>query len=73
MKFFSYTNKNENYYKAISLENVRSVQRINGEGKSAIRFSVRLEYIDGKLESLPYLENSEATQVFNKIVNLLNK
>ena len=73
MKFFSYTNKNENYCKAISLENVRSVQRINGEGKSAIRFSVRLEYIDGKFESLSYLENSEATQVFNKIVNLLNK
>lgn len=73
MKFYSYTNNNMNYTKAISLENVRSLHLCNGVGKSAIRFSIRVEYIDNQNEHLPYLKEEEATTVYKKILELLNK
>lgn len=73
MKFFSYTNRNNNYTMAISLENVRSVQTLNGTGKSVIRFGVRVDYINGTHESLFWLESDEAKKVFKEIVDLLNK
>lgn len=72
MKFYSYANKNNNYTKAISLEGVRSLHLCNGDGKSAIRFSVRVEYADGRNEQLLYLENNEAQQVYKSILDLLN-
>jgi hypothetical protein len=72
MKFYSYANKNNNYTKAISLEGVRSLHLCNGDGKSAIRFSVRVEYADGRNEQLLYLENDEAQQVYKSILDLLN-
>ena len=73
MKFFSYTNRNNNYSKAISLENVRSIQILDGTGKSAIRFGVRVDYTKGTHESLIWLELDEAKKVFKEIVDLLNK
>ena len=73
MKFFSYANRNNNYTMAISLENVRSVQILDGAGKSAIRFGVRVDYINGTHESLFWLESDEAKKVFKEIVDLLNK
>ena len=73
MKFFSYTNRNNNYTMAISLENVRSVQILDVDGKSAIRFRVRVDYINGTHESLFWLESDEAKKVFKEIVDLLNK
>ena len=73
MKFFTYSNKNDNYTMAISLENVQSVRVLNGDGKSAIRFGVRVDYTNGAHESLFYLENEEARKVFKEIVSLLNK
>lgn len=73
MKFFSYTNRNNNYTMAISLENVRSVQTLDGTGKSVIRFGVRVDYINGTHESLFWLESDEAKKVFKEIVDLLNK
>lgn len=73
MKFFSYTNRNNNYTMAISLENVRSVQTFDGTGKSVIRFGVRVDYINGTHESLFWLESDEAKKVFKEIVDLLNK
>lgn len=72
MKFYSYTNKNNNYTKAVILENVRSLHLCNGDGKSAIRFSVRVEYADGRNEQFHYLENDEAKQVYKAILDLLN-
>ena len=72
MKFYSYTNKNNNYTKAISLEGVRSLHLCNGEGKSAIRFSVRVEYADGRDERFSLLDNDEAKQVYKSILDLLN-
>lgn len=72
MKFYSYTNKNNNYTKAVILENVRSLHLCNGDGKSAIRFSVRVDYADGKNEHFNWLENYEAERVYETILDLLN-
>lgn len=72
MKFYSYSNKNNNYTKAITLEGVRSLHLCNGDGKSAIRFSVRVEYADGRNEQFHYLEGDEAKQVYKSILDLLN-
>lgn len=73
MKFFSYTNRNNNYSMAISLENVRSAQIFENSGKSVIRFGVKVNYINGTHESLFWLESDEAKKVFKEIVDLLNK
>ena len=73
MNFYSYTNKNRSYTQAISLKNVRTVRIINGDGKSAIRFSVRIDYIDTHAEFFHWLEQDEAEKVYEKILNLLNK
>jgi hypothetical protein len=71
MKFYSYTNKNNNYTQAISLEGIRSLCLCKGDGKSAIRFSVRVEY-NGWNEQFYYLEDDEAKQVYKSILDLLN-
>lgn len=73
MKFYSYTNKNNNYTKAISLNGVRSIERNCGSGKSEIRFFVNLAYFDGSSETFPYLFDNESKEVYKEILNLLNK
>ena len=72
MKFYAYSNNNSNYTKAITLENVRSLHLCNGDGKSAIRFFVRIQYADGRNEEFYYLEKDEAKQVYKSILDLLN-
>ena len=72
MKFYSYSNKNNNYTKAITLEGVSSLHLCNGDGKSAIRYSVRVEYVNGRNEQFYYLEGDEAKQVYKSILDLLN-
>jgi hypothetical protein len=72
MKFYSYTNKNNNYTKAVTLEGVRSLHLHSGDGKSVIRFSVGIEYANGRNEQFHYLENDEAKQVYKTILDLLN-
>lgn len=72
MKFYSYSNDNHNYAKALSLEKVRSVTCTAGSGKSAIRFSVCLYYLDGSNESFPWLEEAESQKVYKEIVEILN-
>ena len=73
MKFYSYANKNSSYTMAISLENIRSIHLLNGSGKSQIRFSVRVDYVDGKNEHFLYLEEEESKTLYKTIVDLLNK
>lgn len=73
MKFYSYTNNNKNYTKAISLENIRSVERLTGSGKSAIRFSIRINYFNSTIECFDWLEEEESKKVFNELTKLLNK
>lgn len=73
MKFYSYSNNNGNYTQAVSLNEVRSVHLIDGDGKSAIRFTVRIDYVDGKMKSFAWLTQEEAKKVYTEIVNLLNK
>lgn len=73
MKFYSYSNKNKNYTKAIALDNIRSLYLNKGEGKSEIRFSVRAEYADNHNEQFLYLYEDEAKQVYEAILKLLNQ
>ena len=73
MKFYSYANDNHNYTKALSLEQVRSVSREAGSGKSAIRFSVCLTYFNGSSESFSWLEEDESRKVYKEIIEILNE
>lgn len=73
MKFYSYTNENKNYTKAVSLQNVRSIHMMDLGGKSAIRFGVSITYRGGSGEDLPYLKEGESKRVYNEILNLLNE
>lgn len=73
MKFYSYTNNNNNYTKAISLENILSVEISEYSGKSAIRFIVNINYINKEKETFSSLEKEEAKKVYNEILSLLNK
>lgn len=73
MKFYSYANKNQSYVKAISLTNVRSVERFESEGRSTIRFGVSIKYSDGSYERFPWLESDESRQVYQDIIELLSK
>ena len=73
MKFYSYTNENNNYTKAISLDGIRSIERISGSGQSTIRFSIRVDYFDGSSEALLYLLDKESKEVYKEILDLLNK
>ncbi len=73
MKFYSYTNENKNYTKAVSLQNVRSIQIVENSGKSAIRFGVSITYRGGSGENFLCLEKEESKKVYNEILNLLNE
>ena len=68
MKFYAHANENCNYKKAISLEKIRSIQLVTGDGKSAIRFSVVVYYEDGNTECFDSLLKEEAEQVFSEIL-----
>ena len=73
MKFYSYSNENGNYTKALFLENVRSVQIAKGNGKSLTRFSVNVNYLNGAEDSFNWLHEEESKKVYNEIITLLNK
>ena len=73
MKFYNYSNINKNYTKAISLNNVRSVEVAEGSGKSTVRFSVEITYRDNNVETFRTLNEQEAVAVQMEIVNLLNQ
>lgn len=73
MKFYNYSNINKNYTKAISLNNVRSVEVKESSGKSAVRFSVEITYRDNNIETFRTLNEQEAVAVQMEIVNLLNQ
>lgn len=73
MKFYNYSNINKNYTKAISLNNIRSVEVEESSGKSTIRFSVKITYCDNNTEIFDVLNEQEAAAVHTKIVNLLNQ
>ena len=73
MKYFSYANRNHNYTRAISLKNIRAVNIYENDGKSAIRYGIKVVYINGSSETFAWLLEDEAKKVFETIVNLLNK
>lgn len=73
MKFYSYTNNNKSYTKAVSLENLRSIHLLTGTGRSAIRFSVRLDYLNNEIEFFDWLEDGESRKLYNTLIELLNE
>lgn len=73
MKFYTYSNNNGNYTKAISLANIRSIERTIGISSSKIRFGVQVNYFDDKEENFIWLEEDESKKVFKEIVDLLNE
>lgn len=73
MKFYSYTNNNKDYTMAVSLENLRSIHRLTGTGKSAIRFGVRLVYLNNEVEYFNWLEDEESRKLYNTLIELLNR
>lgn len=73
MKFYSYSNENNDYIQAVSLTNVRCIYKTEGSGKSVIRFGVCIEYCDGKCASFSWLKEAEAKKVYKEILELLNK
>lgn len=73
MKFYTYSNNNNNYTKAISLANIRSIERTISAGTSKIRFGVQVSYCDGKNEIFTWLEEEESKKIFKEIVDLLNE
>lgn len=73
MKFYSYSNNNKDYTRAISLNNIHSISITDGGGKSIIRFGVRVDYMDGQREDFHYLEKEESEKVYKEILDILNK
>ena len=73
MKFYTYSNNNNNYTKAISLANIRSIERTISISTSKIRFGVQVNYCDGKGENFMWLEEEESKKVLKEIIDLLNE
>ena len=73
MKFYPYSNRNNNYTKAISLENISSLELCGGSGKSVTRFSVQVNYANGREEFFFHLYSDEAEKLYKTILDLLNK
>lgn len=73
MKYFSYTTKNNNNTKAVSLKDIRTIEIHEGTGKSAIKYSVMITYTDTNFESFHYLEADEAKMVYENLVKVLNE
>lgn len=72
--FFSYSNNNKNYTKAVSLNDVRSVCIDKDENsKSAIRYAVIIQYTDKEFAAFRHLEKGEAETVYENIIKELNK
>lgn len=72
MKFYSYSNNNGNYTRAVSLENVRSVYIDADVGCSKIKYSVILVYHSNQEESFIWLTEEEAKKVYREIIDSLN-
>ena len=76
MRFYSYSNTNDDYIMAISLENISSIHMmplLEGMDKSVIRFIVEVNYMDGRKEQFRSLEKEEAKELLGALVKLLNK
>lgn len=72
MNYFSYGNENGSYSKAVSLKNVRSIVTDNGTGKSAIRYSVLIHYLDNSVEIFDNLTEGEMKRVYSALLIALN-
>lgn len=73
MKFYSYSNENGNYTKAINIENVSEISINDGYGNSLIRFYVAIHHSNGITENFSFLYEDEAKRLYNNILDVLNK
>lgn len=71
--FFSYSNQNQNYTQAVSLNNVQMVKIHEENSRSAIRFTVIIRYVNGSQENFMYLNEKESQEVYEAIVKKLNE
>lgn len=71
--FFSYSNQNQNYTQAVSLNDVQMVKIYEGNSRSAIRYSVIIRYVNGSQENFMYLNEKESQEVYEAIVKKLNE
>ena len=70
---FSFNHPYNGLLTAISLKNVRSIRMLAGDGKSAIRFGIQIEYFGGESESLCNLEYKQAETLFLDMMKELKK
>lgn len=71
--YFSYSNNNKNYTKAVSLQNVRSINIDKDKNiRSEFRYVVNIRYTDSDYESFEYLYEEEAETLYKQIVEELN-
>lgn len=67
----------KNYFvhndKAVSLHNIRTIRINEGQGKSAIRFTIMIDYQDDSWASFDNLTKEEARDIFDKILKILNE
>lgn len=73
MKFYSYSNENEDYTKAVSIENVRYISINEGYGHCSVRFYLAIHYSDGTTEEFPSLYESEVKRLYRDVLDALNK
>lgn len=72
-KFYSYSNDNGDYTKAISLTNVRSVRTdVFKSSKNPFRYLITITYTDQTEEVFSDLAEDEMKEVYKQIVNYLN-
>lgn len=71
--YFSYSNNNKNYTKAVSLKNVRSINIDKDKNiRSGFKYLVNIRYTDSNYESFQYLYEEEAETLYKQIVEELN-
>jgi len=67
----------KNYFvhndKAVSLHNIRIIHINEGHNKSAIRFTIMIDYQDGSWTSFDNLTKEEAKTIFDEMLRILNE
>lgn len=74
MKFYSVSNPDHHYTYALSLTDVRALEISEFTStRSASRFGVRIEYLDGAVKQFPDLTEDRAHMIYKDILEILNK
>lgn len=67
----------KNYFahndKAVSLHNIKIIRINEGQNKSAIRFTIMIDYQDDSWASFDNLTKEEARAIFDEMLRILNE